>query len=96
MNVARPIDYQSACNYFKEAEKKGEKLLMGDINTNFWLHKEKINLDFVRDTARKFTDARIFIIAEGKNKGFYMYSETSKTCLLLFDIASKIPHAQFV
>jgi hypothetical protein len=94
MNIARQIEYPNARNYFKEAETKGKKLIMGNMNTNFWLHKEKINLDFVVETAKRFSDARVFIISDGMNKGFYLYSDTHKICLLLSDISPKYSHAE--
>ena len=86
MNIARKIEYPNARNYFKEAEIKGKKLILGEMKTNFWLHKEKINLDFVIETAKRFSDSRVFIISEGNHKGFYIYSETSQSCLQLEDI----------
>jgi hypothetical protein len=94
MNIARQIEYPNARSYFKEAENRGKKLLMGNMNTNFWLHKEKINLDFVLETAREFSDARVFIISDGMNKGFYLYSDTRKVCLQLEDISPKFLHAE--
>ena len=96
MNIARQVEYVNARNSFKDAETRGKKLILGNMNTNFWLHQEKINLDFVRETARRFPDARIFIIAEGTNKGFYIYSEANKCCLQLVDISQKYSHAEIV
>lgn len=94
MNIARQIEYPNARNYFKDAETRGRKLLIGNMNTNFWLHKEKINLDFVLETAKRFSDARVFIISDGINKGFYIYSDTRKICLQLVDITPKYVHAE--
>jgi len=94
MNIARQIEYPNATTYFKEAENRGRKLVMGNMNTNFWLHREKINLDFVLETAKRFSDARVFIISDGMNKGFYIYSDTRKMCLQLIDINTKFAHAE--
>jgi hypothetical protein len=94
MNIARQIEYLNARNYFKEAESKGEKLFLGNMNTNFWLHKERINLDFVLESARNLSDARVFIISEGINKGFYIYSEARKICIQLVDDSHHYSHAE--
>jgi hypothetical protein len=95
MNIARQIEYPNARSYFREAELRGKKLIMGNMNTNFWLHREKINLDFVLETAKRFSDARVFIISDGMNKGFYLYSDTRQMCLQLMDINTKYAHAEF-
>jgi hypothetical protein len=94
MNIARQIEYPNARNYFKEAETRGKKLVMGNMNTNFWLHREKINFDFVVETAKRFSDAKVFIISDGSNKGFYIYSDTREICLKLMDISTKYSHAE--
>jgi hypothetical protein len=94
MNIAKPIEYLNARDYFREAELKGEKLFLGNMNTNFWLHKEKINLDFVLSSARNLSDARVFIISDGNNKGFYIYSESRKICLQLIDDSRHYSHAE--
>jgi hypothetical protein len=94
MNIAKQIEYLNARNYFKEAETKGKKLILGNMNTNFWLHKEKINLDFVLEAAKSLSDARVFIISEGINKGFYIYSESRKICIQLVDDACHFSHAE--
>jgi len=94
MNVARQIEYPNARIYFREAETRGKKLIMGNMNTNFWLHREKINLDFVLETAKRFSDARVFIISDGVYKGFYIYSDTRQMCLQLMDITNKYAHAE--
>jgi len=94
MNIARPVEYLNARNYFQEAELKGKNLFLGNMNTNFWLHKEKINLDFVLESARNLFDAKVFIISEGSNKGFYIYSETRKMCIQLVDDSHQYPQAE--
>jgi len=94
MNIAKPIEYLNAKSYFREAELKGENLFLGNMNTNFWLHKEKINLDYVIESARNLSDARIFIISKGINKGFYIYSESRKICIQLVDDSYPYFHAE--
>jgi len=94
MNIARPIEYLNARDYFRDAETRGRKLILGNMNTNFWLHKEKINLDFVLASARNLSDARVFIISEGNNKGFYIYSESRKICIQLVDDSTHYSHAE--
>jgi hypothetical protein len=94
MNITKQIEYLNARNYFKEAESRGEKLFLGNMNTNFWLHKERINLDFVLEAARNLSDARVFIISEGINKGFYIYSESRKICIQLVDDSLHFSHAE--
>jgi hypothetical protein len=85
MNIVKQIEYLRARNNFKIAELRGEKLILGNMNTSFWLHKEKINLDSVLESAKNFSDARVFIISEGINKGFYIFSETRRICIQLID-----------
>jgi hypothetical protein len=94
MNIAKQIEYLNAKSYFKEAESQGAKLFLGNMNTNFWLHKERINLDFVLESARNFSDSKVFIISEGNNKGFYIYSESRKICLKLTDESLHYSHAE--
>jgi hypothetical protein len=83
MNITENIEYCMAQNLFEQADKSGNKLVFGSLNTNFWLHKEKINLDVVIENAKRYTDSRIFIISEGKHKGFYIYSQIKKDCIKL-------------
>jgi len=96
MHIANPIDYTLAKAFFSEAEIKGQKLTTGNMDTNFWLHKEKINLDVVLNIAKRYTDSKIFIISEGPNKGFYIYSESKKVCVKLIEELPKFAPFQFV
>jgi hypothetical protein len=96
MYRAENIDYLMAQQIFKEAERNGNKLVLGNMDTNFWLHKENINFDFVIQTARNYSDSRIFIISEGLNKGFYVYSKLKQNCLKLIQSSHKVSHAQVV
>ena len=96
MHQTKNIDYYKAQSYFKEAEKMGQKLYLGNFDTNLWLHKENINLDTVIETAKNFTDSRIFIISEGPYKGFYIYSQLKKSCLKLVSTSFEIPQVQMV
>jgi hypothetical protein len=75
------IEYFIAQSRFNDAEMKGLKLTPGNFDTSIWLHKEKINLNSVIEVAKQFSDAKIFIISEGINKGFYIYSTHQKTCI---------------
>jgi hypothetical protein len=75
------IEYFIAQSRFNDAEMKGLKLVPGNFDTSIWLHKEEINLNSVVEIAKQFSDAKIFIISEGINKGFYIYSTLQKTCI---------------
>jgi len=94
MNIAKQIEYLNARNYFNEAESRGKKLILGNMNTKFWLHKERINLDFVLESAKSLSDAKVFIISDGINKGFYIYSELRKICVQLVDDSIHYSHAE--
>lgn len=90
MQRKEAIDYQLAQNYFQEAENSGNKLTTGSLETNVWLHREKINLDFVIEIAKNYPDSRVFIIASGPNKGFYLYSTKSLICFKIVSTTEKI------
>ncbi|HKM93318.1 MAG TPA: hypothetical protein VJY41_06685 [Prolixibacteraceae bacterium] len=96
MNLTENVEYYLAQSYFKEAEDRGQKLISGSMDASIWLHKEKINLDFVIETAKNFSDSRIFIISEGEHKGFYIYSNDKKDCLKLISSHQKIKQAETV
>jgi hypothetical protein len=93
MNIARQIDYGTAVSFFSDAEKRGKKLLLGNMLTRFWLHKERINHEFVLESARRFSDAKVFIVSEGNFKGFYIYSESRRVCLQLINNSAKFAQA---
>lgn len=93
MNNTQQIDYFEACSIFKDAEIRGLKLQPGHIDTSIWLHKEKINFDFVRETAKRYPDSKVFIIASGANKGFYIYSSSHASCLKLVTESFAFEHA---
>ncbi len=92
MHIAKLIDYTTAKDLFQKAEKEDQKLIFGNTETNYWLHKEKINLDMVLFQAKRFSDSKIFINAEGNDKGFYIYSDSKMTCLKLVEETSTINH----
>lgn len=94
MHYTEPINYIDANNLFRDAENNGLNLLPGQFETRFWLHNEKINLDFVLETAKRFPDSKTFIIASGINKGFYIYSTSKNTCLKLVNTTSVFEHAE--
>lgn len=94
MHTIQEIEYIIARHHFEEAEIKGFKLLPGTFETNLWLHHEGINLDHVIETARRFPDARTFIIAQGLNKGFYIYSVQQKICVKLVNKSQAFVHAK--
>ena len=83
IHLTENIEYFIAQSRFNDAEIKGLKLTPGNFNTSIWLHKEKINLNSVIEVAKQFADAKIFIISEGINKGFYIYSPLKKSCIKL-------------
>lgn len=90
MNLTENIDYNLAVSLFDQAEKSGHKLVFGNLDSNFWLHKENINLDFVIKTAKNFSDSRIFIISDGDHKGFYIYSNLKKVCIKLTTSSNRV------
>ncbi len=92
MHIAKQINYETAKDLFLKAEKEDQKLAFGNPETNYWLHKEKINLDMVLFQAKRFSDSKIFIISDGQNKGFYIYSDLKKACLKFVEETSDITH----
>lgn len=94
MHTTQQIEYIIARNHFQEAELRGYKLIPGRIETSLWLHREGINLDTVIETARNFPDSNTFIIAEGPNRGFYIYSNQKKVCVKLVNIQNPVLHAE--
>ncbi|HPR32511.1 MAG TPA: hypothetical protein PLK12_10455 [Prolixibacteraceae bacterium] len=94
MHTTRSIEYPDATRFFQEAEIRGNKLILGNIDTNIWLHKERINFDFVVEIAKRFNDSRIFIIPEGMHKGFYIYSPAQKACFQLVNESLRYNHAE--
>ena len=94
MHTTQQIEYIIARNHFQEAENRGLKLVPGRIETNIWLHKEGINLDLVIETARNFPDSNTFIIADGPNRGFYIYSNKQKVCIKLVNDTCTFNHAE--
>lgn len=96
MQRKEAIDYQLAQTYFQEAESSGNKLTTGSLETNVWLHREKINLDFVIETAKQLPDSRIFIIASGPHKGFYLYSTKNMSCFKIVATSERISKVQAI
>ncbi len=83
------IEYNLAQDLFQQAEKEGTKLTPGNIDTTLWLHRENINHDFVIQTARNYSDSRIFIISKGTYKGFYIYSKLKLNCVKIIQLSPK-------
>ncbi|MDA3929402.1 MAG: hypothetical protein PF541_10620 [Prolixibacteraceae bacterium] len=94
MHTTQNIEYIIARHNFEDAEIRGLKLSPGNINTNIWLHKEAINYDLVVETARRFPDSKTFIIADGINKGFYIYSTLKQVCIKLVNESKAYTHAE--
>jgi hypothetical protein len=94
MHTTQEIEYILARHHFEDAENKGLKLIPGAFETNIWLHREGINLDYVIEIARRFPDARTFIIANGMNRGFYIYSNLKKICIKLINKSQTFSHAE--
>lgn len=94
MHTTQQIEYIIARSHFRDAEIRGLKLVPGNFETSIWLHKEGINLDLVIETARNFPDSNTFIIAEGPNKGFYIFSDQKKVCIKLVDKTNAYLHAE--
>jgi hypothetical protein len=81
MDHFRHIDYRSSLEIFRNAERSGQRLKLGDINTSRWLQKENIKLDDIKSISQNLPDLRIFIIGGGEAEGFYIYSQKKETCL---------------
>ncbi|MBN2807033.1 MAG: hypothetical protein JXR22_10280 [Prolixibacteraceae bacterium] len=94
MHTTQEIEFILARHHFEEAENKGLKLMPGAFETKLWLHHEGINLDHVIEIARRFPDARTFIISNGLNKGFYIYSNLKKVCIKLINKSHPYSHAE--
>lgn len=94
MHTTEQIEYFNARSHFEDAETRGLKLQQGNFETSIWLHKECINHDFVIETAKRFSDSKVFIIADGIHKGFYIYSTSKKICFKLVNETSVYNHAE--
>lgn len=84
------IDYYKSVEIFNKAELSGRRLKIGEFNTAQWLQKENINLDILKDFSREYSDLRIFIIGEGVDEGFYIYSKKHETCFKFGTSFSKV------
>ncbi|MBN1924992.1 MAG: hypothetical protein JW798_04085 [Prolixibacteraceae bacterium] len=96
MCTTKNIEFLVAKHFFTEAEARGQKLILGNIDTNIWLHKEKINFNHVVEIAKRYNDSCIFIISKGPNKGFYVYSNSKKVCFKLANETLPINHVEMV
>lgn len=96
MYTTKNIEYFKAKHFFSDAEIRGQKLILGNIDTNIWLHKEKINFDYVVEIAKRYNDSCIFIISNGPNRGFYIYSNSQKVCFKLVNESLTINHVEMV
>lgn len=94
MHTTKNIEFFLAQRFFEDAKQRGLKLTEGSFDTRIWLHNEGINLDLVIETAKNFPDAKTFIIANGINKGFYIYSSTKKACIKLVNKTQAFAHAE--
>ncbi len=83
MKKHKKIDYHHIINQFALAEKEGNRLRIGDLETSEWLQNESINQCDVMEISQLFDDPRICIIAQGKYKGFYIYSVQEEVCYQL-------------
>lgn len=75
------VDYEQMLVQFQDAETLGIRMKQGDLETSEWLQQEKINQDDVIEASKNFPDSRIFIIASGRFKGFYVYSKNTQSCI---------------
>ncbi len=80
MDNFKKISYLESTRIFRQADQLGRRLRLGDLNTSKWLQRENINLDDIKAISRNYPDLRIFIIGEGKDEGFYIYSKQMETC----------------
>lgn len=65
---------------FDKAERFGQRLKIGEFDTSKWLQRENIKLDEVVDFSKQMPDSRIFIIGDGSDEGFYIYSKQQQSC----------------
>ncbi|MGQ8337970.1 hypothetical protein ACUNWD_15575 [Sunxiuqinia sp. A32] len=80
MDNFKKISYLESLRMFQQADSNGRRLKLGDLKTSKWLQRENINLDNIKAISRNYPDLRMFIIGEGKNEGFYVYSQQMETC----------------
>ena len=81
MDNFKKISYLESLRIFRKADQLGRRLRLGDLNTSKWLQQQNINLDSIKAISADYPDLRIFIIGEGQNEGFYIYSQQMETCL---------------
>ena len=79
MDNFKKISYLESLRIFRKADQLGRRLKLGDLETSKWLQRENINLDNIKAISRNYPDLRIFIIGEGPNEGFYIYSQQMET-----------------
>ena len=80
MDDFKKISYLDSLRIFSKADQLGKRLKVGDLKTSKWLQRENINLDSIKAISKDYPDLRIFIIGEGQNEGFYIYSQQMETC----------------
>ncbi len=80
MDNFRKISYLESLRIFRLADQAGRRLRIGDLDTSKWLQRENINLDNIKAFSSDFPDLRIFIIGNGPNEGFYIYSQQMESC----------------
>jgi hypothetical protein len=81
------IDFETAKQFFEEAELNGSRWRLGDFLTSKWLQKNNINFDEIVSFSKNMPDSKIVVIGEGLAEGFYIYSQKQKTC---FKIEQKL------
>lgn len=74
------IDFETAKQFFEEAELNGSRWRLGDFLTSKWLQKNNINFDEIVSFSKNMPDSKIVVIGEGLAEGFYIYSQKQKTC----------------
>ena len=80
MENFKKISYLESLRFFRQADQVGRRLRLGDLKTSKWLQRQNINLDNIKAISKNYPDLRIFIIGEGQNEGFYIYSQQMETC----------------
>ncbi len=80
MDNFKKISYLESLKIFRQADQLGRRLRLGDLKTSKWLQRQNINLDNIKAISKDYPDLRIFIIGEGQNEGFYVYSQQLETC----------------
>ena len=76
----REIEYDTGMKLFERADRLGQRLKLGEFETSQWLQRNNLKLSEIVGFAKELPDSKIFIIGQGSEQGFYIYSQKQKTC----------------